>query len=391
MARNNHSLPSRASGLPWMIRKLIEQGNQESFGTGVACPSVRREQERNSVRRLRSRNPRVGPVPDRRIFAAEARSRRCRGLRRRQSPAQPRPIHFVFHSGFCCSTLFAGCFDQPGLATTFSEPMILNDVVGWRNAARAGRCRALARRRLVAARAALRWRPGGDREAIDRGQRPGRGDDRPPAARPGRSSCMRRSDDFLTSIAKKGLDGRLWVRELFLAMRREGLLEGSGSPTSRLFRSDRSARSPAWPGLAQQRLFAELIAAYPERVRSLDSESFLAKPRGGVSGGRRLFAFKCRIRACGADGTRRPLARNSKDGKAYSRGARKAEYQSALQALMATKLRRSRTWAGKWRRGRPGSAHASQSTAIKKGGSEDPPQICDCDPKLRTSGGPSPQ
>ena len=42
------------------------------------------------------------------------------------------PFHFVFHSAFCCWTLFAQCSGQPGLARTFREPMILNDVSGWR-------------------------------------------------------------------------------------------------------------------------------------------------------------------------------------------------------------------------------------------------------------------
>ena len=34
-------------------------------------------------------------------------------------------------------------------------------------------------------------------------------------------------EDLLISIAKKGFDGRLWGRELFLAMRREGCWTGS--------------------------------------------------------------------------------------------------------------------------------------------------------------------
>ena len=38
----------------------------------------------------------------------------------------------LFHSAFCASTLLARAFDRPGLAMGLSEPVLLNDVVGWR-------------------------------------------------------------------------------------------------------------------------------------------------------------------------------------------------------------------------------------------------------------------
>ena len=59
-------------------------------------------------------------------------------------------------------------------------------------------------------------------------------------------------DDFVTSIAKKGLDGRLWARELFIGMRERGWSMASASATSnslgrRTFRS-RRARGSASKG-----------------------------------------------------------------------------------------------------------------------------------------------
>jgi hypothetical protein len=162
-------------------------------------------------------------------FRAEPRER-AKAL----APASA-PIHFVFHSGFCCSTLFTQCFNQPGLASTFSEPMILNDVVGWRKRgappAEVGRllddalsllarpfegdCAALVKPSTVAnglAAAMMRLRP--DARAI---------------------VMWAPLDDFLTSIAKKGLDGRLWARELFMAMRKEGLTQQLGFSDEQFF------------------------------------------------------------------------------------------------------------------------------------------------------------
>ena len=42
------------------------------------------------------------------------------------------PIHFVFHSAFCASTMLVRAIDLPGSAMGISEPVILNDMAGWR-------------------------------------------------------------------------------------------------------------------------------------------------------------------------------------------------------------------------------------------------------------------
>ena len=42
------------------------------------------------------------------------------------------PIHYIFHSAYCCSTLLARAFDIEGVAMGLKEPLILNDLSGWR-------------------------------------------------------------------------------------------------------------------------------------------------------------------------------------------------------------------------------------------------------------------
>ena len=239
----------------------------------------------------------------------------------------PGPVHFVFHSGFCCSTLFASCLDQPGLATTFSEPMILNDATGWRRRgappSEVGR--------LVDDALNLLARPfPGDQAAVIKPSTIING--LAPAImrmRPDAKAILMHApvDDFVTSIAKKGLDGRLWARELFLGMRKEGLVEGLGFSDEQFFgQTDLQIAASAW--LGQQRLFAKLLVAYPDRVRSLDSKTFLDSPAQAIGAAAELFGLTIDpAQLATADGE--ILGRNSKDGKPFDRGTREAEYQSA--------------------------------------------------------------
>src|SRR5687767_9874339 len=42
------------------------------------------------------------------------------------------PIHFIFHSAYCCSTLLARALDIEGVSMGLKEPVILNDISGWK-------------------------------------------------------------------------------------------------------------------------------------------------------------------------------------------------------------------------------------------------------------------
>jgi hypothetical protein len=134
-------------------------------------------------------------------------------------------------------------------------------------------------------------------------------------------------EDYLTSLAKKGFDGRRWGRDLFMGMRRERLLERiQFSDVEFLGLIDLQIAACAW--LGQQQLFADLLNAFPERVRSLESRAFLDHPDDAVKNGARLFGFDLssdQIESVKAN----VLTRNSKDGKAFSRGAREADYRAA--------------------------------------------------------------
>ena len=247
----------------------------------------------------------------------------------RQAAPATAPLHFIFHSGFCCSTLLAACFDQPGLATAFSEPMILNDVHGWR---RRGATPAAVGALLDDALSFLARPFAGDAAAVVK----------PSTLLNGLASAMLRLRpdaravlihaplrDFLVSIAKKGLDGRLWARELFLSMRREGLTGSMGFDDESFFgQTDLQIAACGW--LGQQALFAALTNTYPDRVRTIDSEAFLDRPDATLRAAAKLFRLEFSEDRL-SHAFSGPLKRNSKDQTSYSREGREADYAAALE------------------------------------------------------------
>jgi hypothetical protein len=243
----------------------------------------------------------------------------------------PAPVHFIFHSAFCCSTLLANAFDREGLATSMKEPAILNDIVGWR------------RRGAPPARIAevmgdaltLLSRPFQEHEAVVI---------KPSNVLNGLALAMLtiRADAralllyaplrlFLTSVAKKGLDGRLWVRELFIGLRTDGLVQRLGFDDKALFgQTDLQIAAAGW--LAQQALFVELARRLgPGRVRTIDSETLLDDP------GRALAVLGEHF-GLGLGPTEideilaGPFRQNSKVGGAFGRAERDAERRAAGDA-----------------------------------------------------------
>lgn len=242
--------------------------------------------------------------------------------------AAPAPLHFVFHSAFCCSTLIAAALDREGVAMGLKEPVILNDMVGWRRRGAAPRDVA----EVTDGALALLARPFAPGESV--------------IVKPSniftglaRLALSLRPDArallltaplpvFLTSVAKKGLDGRLWVRELFIGLRKDGLVQQLGFDDAGFFgQTDLQIAAAGW--LAQQAVFAGLIATFgPDRVRSLDSETLLAAPDAAMAALANFYGL-----ALGpadiADIVRTQFSRDAKSGKAFGRADRDAEYRAA--------------------------------------------------------------
>jgi hypothetical protein len=147
---------------------------------------------------------------------------------------------------------------------------------------------------------------------------------------------------FLTSVAKKGLDGRLWVRELFAGFRRDGLVARLGFDDEALFgQTDLQIAAAGW--LAQQALFADLLGGLGDRARSLDSETLLDRPEQAVGQLGRHFELDVgEPDVCEIVDT--VFGRNSKTGEAFGRGERAREYAGAADAH-SDELKKVTAWA----------------------------------------------
>lgn len=254
----------------------------------------------------------------------------------------PAPLHWIFHSAFCCSTLAARAFDIPGVSTALKEPVILQDVVGWR---RRGAPPAEVARLLDNAGTLLAkpFEPG---EAVI--AKPSNILNPLAAAalalKPDSRALLMFAplDTFLTSVARKGMWCRLWARELIVGLLKDGVIDLGFENEDYLRHTDLQSAAVGW--LTQHRLFHQLCARFgPDRVRTIDSQTFLARPLDAIEAASSLF---------GLDVSRERLAevkaavfsRHSKWGDSYDRRGRERDYALAGQAH-AEELEKVGAWA----------------------------------------------
>jgi hypothetical protein len=241
------------------------------------------------------------------------------------------PLSFVFHSAFCGSTLLTRALDRPGVAMGLSEPVVLNDVVGFRR--RGADPRAVARVADLATR--LLSRPFGASEAVVI---------KPSnvinplaelllALRPQAKAVFLYAplETFLISVVRKGLPCRLWVRELLEGYLREGYVALGFEPEDYFRQSDLQVAAVGW--LAQHAQFSRLaVKLGPDRLRSLDADRMTAHPAaaiGAVAGHFGLGLDDAAVREIAAGPA---FTRHSKSGAAFTPELRASEYAAARGA-----------------------------------------------------------
>lgn len=261
-------------------------------------------------------SPQTVPVP--RVEALAAGAERAR-------------VHFVFHSAFCASTMLVRALDVPGMAMGLSEPMLCNDLMGWR-------WRGAERRQVAAvldASLAMLQRPFGNDEAVvikpSNIFNPLIGATM--ALRPEARAVLLYAPlpVFLASVARKGLWCRLWARELLEGQLREGTVDLGFGPADYFRQSDLQVAAIGW--LVQHRMFAQIAGQLgPERVRTLDSETLTGRKADALTAVTRHFGLSQAPQIQAAMLAGPALSSHSKFGQSFSEQDRAAEQEFARRA-----------------------------------------------------------
>jgi hypothetical protein len=242
----------------------------------------------------------------------------------------PAPVHFIFHSAFCLSTLLARAFDIPGRAIGLKEPVLLNDLSGWRQ--RGADPRLLSQVLNESLRLLARPFEQGESVIIKpsnvvNGLAPAMLGLRPDA----RAILLHAPlVTYLRSIAKKGMWGRLWVRDLLVKLLRDDLIDLGFEGDDYLGLTDLQVAAVGW--IAQQAHFAQLVTQFgAERVKTLDSETILARPAETISALATLFDVALDATEVRAVIEGPAFRTHSKSGADFSGEARQAEYDVAAE------------------------------------------------------------
>lgn len=248
------------------------------------------------------------------------------------------PLHFIFHSAFCLSTVLARAFDLPGQAMAWKEPMLFNDLAGWQLRGAPGPALAAAMdaglallARPLSAGEVLVAKPSNIANALIAGML---------QLRPQACALLLHAPlpVYLGSIARKGLEGRLWVRDLIIRQRSQRLADFGFGANDLLGQTDLQVAAVGW--LAQQQLFARLAGRHPHRLRSIDSETLSRDPAAAMDALGRLFGVALDGPAIAAGPA---FTRHSKDGAAFDAAAR--TMARAAEAAHADELAKVVVWA----------------------------------------------
>jgi hypothetical protein len=240
-------------------------------------------------------------------------------------------LHFLFHSAFCGSTLLTSALDRAGVAMGLSEPVLLNDVTGFR--LRGAQGAAVARTADAALR--LLARPYGPGEAVV--VKPSN------LVNPLAELLLALQDQaravflyapletFLISVVRKGLPCRLWVRELLEGYLRMGYVDLGFEQGDYFGQSDLQVAAVGW--LAQHAHFARLAEKLgPGRIATLDANRMTQDPAAALAAVAGHYGLGLDSAAITEIVAGPVFGQHSKSGAAFTAADRGAEYAAARAA-----------------------------------------------------------
>ncbi len=255
----------------------------------------------------------------------------------------PGTCHFIFHSAFCASTMLTRVLDQPGVAMGLSEPVVLNDLVGWRRRGADMRVHA----RVMGDALALLARPFEPAEPVV--VKPSS------VINPLAAGMLALRPDaraillfaplpvFLASVARKGLWCRLWCRELLEGLIADGVVDLGFDARDYFRMSDLQVAAVGW--LAQHKLFSAIADRFGAgRVATLDSEQLTRQPVTTIVAVADHLGIKADASVSSAIAAHPALGRNSKTGAEFAPGQRERD-QAASQNAHQDEIDKVVTWA----------------------------------------------
>jgi hypothetical protein len=253
-------------------------------------------------------------------------------------------LHFVFHSAFCCSTLLARALDVPGRMFALKEPMALNDLAS----AQLARSPAPRIRELLDQTLKLLARsPTPDEAVVLKPSNLANGlletclELRPASCALLMYSPLR---GFLRSIARRGLWGRGWARQLYQTLRPLSSLD-PGYTADELFRqTDLQVAALCW--LMHRAQFVRALERVdPRRVRTLESSTLLERPVESLQAVGALFGSEISAEQATAIARGPAFTENSKSFVAGFDRERRAEDHAAADAAYGAEIDMVVGWA----------------------------------------------
>lgn len=192
------------------------------------------------------------------------------------------PLHFIFHTAFCCSTLLTRALDIPGVSMGLKEPSVLVSVTS----------DFATGRRRPGVPAALQT----TLDLLSRPIEPGETQIVKPSVvvnhavpsflhlRPDAKAIVLYSslDQFLRAILRRNLDGRAYARTMFQNFSAAIPLDTGYTAEDLFSHTDLQIAAQAW--LMQASFLDSVVARFgPTRVRTLSSDSLLADPAAALS------------------------------------------------------------------------------------------------------------
>lgn len=239
------------------------------------------------------------------------------------------PVHFIFHTALCCSTLLARALERPGIASSLREPAVLasfGDV--WARATPSE-----THRRALGVVLDLLSRPlrARERQIVKVSNFANLLAPEVVNLRPASRLILLHSDleDFLISIASKGTSVRGFGRAVFQKFHlRVPLFHSPELPEE----SDLFLAAQGW--LKQMALFSDVARRFgPGRVRTLNSASFLKRKAETLASVAEHFGLPADVDAWRGVAAGPLFARHAKSpARAFDHAARRAHHDRVRAA-----------------------------------------------------------